>query len=119
MSLLKIKPLVLERRIAILVIGSATGIIGTDYFEEWLNYISYAVILTIGYLSLTKKNALINGTLYSTALYFTNFLFIANSYSYYLYIISFALVSLAIGAILGVSIAYIGYSVSLLTRKKR
>jgi hypothetical protein len=93
MSLLKTRTLVLERRFAIVVIGSATSIIGTDYFEGWLNYVSYAVILIIGYLSLTKKNALINGTLYGTALYLTNFLFIAKNYSYYLHLISFALFS--------------------------
>ena len=118
MSLLKTKSLILEKRIAIVVIGGATSIIGTSYFEGWLNYVSYAVILAIGYWSLTQKNALINGTLFGTALYLTDFL-MTNDKSYFMYIISFAIFFMTMGALIGIAIAYIGYSVKVLTQKRK
>jgi hypothetical protein len=70
-----------KTRVAITVIGIGTGIIGFNYFGGWLTYLPYAIVLLIGYLSVTQKNALINGTLFGVALNVTYFL-MTGGYSY-------------------------------------
>jgi hypothetical protein len=117
MPLVNPKPNTFETRVAITVSGICTSIIGFNYFDGWLIYLPYAIVLLIGYLSVTQKNALINGMLFGAGHYVTYFLMIGG-YSYYLHIITFAVLFALLGSLLGVAIAYIGYSIKAVTRKK-
>jgi len=113
----KDKTLILEKRIAVAFIGIAVSIIGNKYFNEWINYISYAVLFIIGYFSSTQKNALIYGVLFGCALFLTNF-FIMDGYTYYMHIIIFGIFFVVGGLLLGLAVTYIGYSIKVLIKRR-
>lgn len=111
------KSIIAERRIPIFVIGVASGIIATSYFHGILSYLFYLIPVLIGHFSLTQKNALINGVFYGIG-YFISFVLVAENNTYFLYALTFALLALVVGSLVGMALTYIGYSIRIMTRKK-
>ena len=108
-----------QKRIAVAIIGSAISIIGEKYFIGWMQYVSYAILVIIGFFSSTQKNALIYGALYGAALSLTScFMMPGYAHYYYWHIITLGFFFIVGGSLLGVALTYIGYSIKVLTQKK-